>query len=230
MQYAICSEDVQQQERNVIISRLKRFFEYGKKVEAGKENLRPRKEPNYMKENVEPLENEIILFGVDFSKKKLIRKEYRPTSILVINFSNWKLTYDTYEQAWAAITQNIKDPDLIVNKIESEEVVVPRCWFEMKPTVFKDVPIALWARFATTEERNIEKSKEEELDVYRLSRDIFNEKERQKQDELNEMEYIGREKLERRKEWASQHLHKQYERQAGGNWHPGINDNPGAHR
>lgn len=100
----------------------------------------------------------------------------------------------------------------------------------MKPTVFKDVPIALWARFATTEERNIEKSKEEELDVYRLSRDIFNEKERQKQDELNEMEYIGREKLERRKEWASQNLHKQYERQAGSNWHPGINDNPGAHR
>ena len=107
------------------MKRLSKFFEYNKKIEPGSEYFTSRKEPS---KQSELSDNELIIFGCDFKKLKLVKKEYMTQKAVVINPSNFKLVYPDRGTAWKAIEANAKEPNALANKRESEEDPLPRCW------------------------------------------------------------------------------------------------------
>lgn len=127
VQLAICKEDNLEDDPNVVINRrLVKFFEYGKKIQPGTEYFCSRKEPDYSEE-VPLIENQLIIFGLDFKKLKVVKMEYETTEAVRINESNFKLIYPSYQAAWKAIQKNAKDPSSLVQKMEADDAHLPKC-------------------------------------------------------------------------------------------------------
>lgn len=68
---------------------------------------------------MQPVSNELIIYGCDFKKLKAVKREYETTQAIRINESNFKLIYPDYASAWNAINKNAKDPSSLVRKMES---------------------------------------------------------------------------------------------------------------
>lgn len=170
VQLAICKEDNLDEDPEAVINRrLTKFFEYGKKIEPGREYFCSRKEPNNA-EDVALIENQLIIFGLDFKKLKKVKEEYQTNEAVRINPSNFKLIYPSRGAAWNALKKNIKDPSILVTKAEQEDgpMIKSKCcnflfilvWFEMAPYSYNNHLISVWARFATQEEKDLHPKQE----------------------------------------------------------------------
>ena len=117
IQVSICKEtNFEEDAEEKLIHRLSKFFEYNRQIEPGREYFCPRKEPD-VSENVQLVDNQIIIHGLDFMKLKDVKKAYETNDAVKINPSNFKLVYPDRGSAWKALQNNIKEPSSLVGKM-----------------------------------------------------------------------------------------------------------------
>ena len=215
--------------------RLTKFFNYNKQMQPGAECFRPRKEPDYSHPETYILPNCLVIYGVGFAKLKTLLKRFSPEETQYLNESNRLFKFAGEEQAWMALSSNMADPTSLVRKQESEEEVLPRGWFELKPYIDREREVKLWARFAASsdipqdaESEKVERQKR--LDVYLDSKAIFNRQEEERKRLEAERDELFKERKTINKQRNTERLYDQYQQDNEEMWKTGTNENPGAHR
>ena len=209
--------------------RLNKFFEYGKKMRPGEDYFRPRWEiDTYATENPS-LPTTLLIYGVDYIRLRVLGKQLPEHTRKSLNESNCLFVFASDDQALVALTSLVLDPTQLAHKQEEDGEGVPRGWFELKPYVYQHKEVKMWGRFAVASDLK-ERKEEPKLDVYKDSRQIFNEQEEERQRRGAERQELFNERRTINKQKNSEMLYEQYQKQNSGEWKEGINENPGAHR
>lgn len=81
-----------------LFNRLQKFFlrDKGARINIKDGYFSKRREPFYQLKNVHVVDNQIILFGVDFAKHRELIKAYQPEGFYTIDMSHVKLVYDDF--------------------------------------------------------------------------------------------------------------------------------------
>lgn len=105
----------------ILKNRIKKFYATNDYIQVDVEHFKPRVEPLYIA-GVEPSNDTLVLFGIDFMKKNQLKQYFADFSphYRFLDESNCILTFPTPEAALKAIRANVRPDSNTKLKVEED--------------------------------------------------------------------------------------------------------------
>ena len=94
--------------------------------------------------------NELIVYGIDFISSKQLRKQFPGLEIELkcLDDSHCKIIFKNAHECETGLKMNLRNENHYKVKIESEEMEIPKGWFELKPYYYLTFQRIIQCRYA----------------------------------------------------------------------------------